>query len=88
MAEQREERGMTSEQFVYWLQGYVEMGGDTPNPEQWQMIKDHLALVFDKQTPQLPPRFDPKPTIPPATPDASRRYCVDFPWDPRSKGVC
>lgn len=45
---------MSPEQFVYWLQGYAEMGGETPTPVQWKMIKDHLALVFDKRTPRLP----------------------------------
>lgn len=42
---------MTPEQFAYWLQGYAEIGGPTPTPEQWQIIKGHLALVFDKKTP-------------------------------------
>lgn len=42
---------MTPEQFAYWLQGYAEIGGPTPTPEQWQIIKDHLALVFQKKTP-------------------------------------
>ena len=43
---------MTTEQFVYWLQGYLEV----ENPEcislkQTQVIKDHLKLVFKKETP-------------------------------------
>jgi hypothetical protein len=37
--------------FCYWLQGYVEMGGGSPNETQWKMIKDHLAEVFRKVTP-------------------------------------
>lgn len=43
---------MTPEQFTWWLQGFVEMN---PNAmvtgTQWQIIKDHLALVFKKETP-------------------------------------
>jgi len=42
---------MTSEQFTYWLQGYAEICGTEPTAEQWQIIKDHLALTFHKVTP-------------------------------------
>lgn len=44
---------MDAQQFAYWLNGYVEMGGQPPTPEQWDMIKAHLALVFKKVTPPL-----------------------------------
>lgn len=43
---------MKPESFVYWLQGFVEL-----NPQamltltQWQIVKDHLALVMQKETP-------------------------------------
>lgn len=43
---------MTSEQFAYWLQGYAELSDEPPTAEQWQAIRDHLALVFNKVTPQ------------------------------------
>lgn len=56
---------MTPEQFTWWLQGFVEMN---PNAmvtgTQWQIIKDHLALVFKKETPArvgLP--FNPGPIL-------------------------
>lgn len=43
---------MSPEQFVFWLQGFVEMN---PNAmlthTQWTVLKDHLALVMSKQTP-------------------------------------
>ncbi len=44
---------MTSDQFIYWLQGHIELLEDSkpPTEKQWVIIKDHLALVFDKQTP-------------------------------------
>lgn len=44
---------MTPENFVYWLQGFAELSGDTPTAEQWQSIRDHLALVLTKKTPAL-----------------------------------
>jgi hypothetical protein len=57
---------MTPEQFTYWLQGYAEMNGQPPTSEQWEMIKAHLATVFNKVTPPYGwpswPRYD-KPEI-------------------------
>lgn len=52
---------MTPEQFVYWLQGYAELtrGQGVPTAGQWQSIVEHLATVFNKQTPPLDsPRLD------------------------------
>jgi len=44
---------MTAEQFAYWLQGFMEMADPKElNKMQTQQIKDHLKLVFDKQTPE------------------------------------
>jgi len=49
---------MTTENFAYWLKGFVEINGTEPNKEQWQIIKDHLELVFKKETPFYPtPNF-------------------------------
>ena len=43
---------MTAEQFTYWLQGYFEINDpDRISPLETKIIKDHLALVFKKETP-------------------------------------
>jgi len=44
---------MNAENFVYWLQGFLELREDDKplSPKQVQIIKDHLALVFTKVTP-------------------------------------
>lgn len=47
---------MTTEQFTYWLQGFVELtpDGEVPSAVQWRAIKDHLKTVFVKVTPTIP----------------------------------
>jgi len=43
---------MAAEQFAYWLQGFFEMVNPAAiNEQQTRTIRDHLKLVFDKQTP-------------------------------------
>ncbi len=44
---------MKTRDFAYWLQGFVEITGDMdrPSEKQWTIIKDHLQLVFTKETP-------------------------------------
>ena len=43
---------MDSTNFTYWLQGFFEISDSNKlNEKQVQIIKDHLALVFDKVTP-------------------------------------
>jgi|688.fasta_scaffold953144_1 hypothetical protein len=43
---------MTPENFVYWLQGYLELSNVSElSKEQTQIIKDHIKLVLDKKTP-------------------------------------
>lgn len=38
---------MTAEQFVYWLQGYFEISGNSSLTEdQIKMVKQHLTYVF------------------------------------------
>jgi hypothetical protein len=41
---------MTPEQFVYWLQGLMELGNPKSlTAEQTTMIKDHLGKVFNRE---------------------------------------
>lgn len=45
---------MTAIEFAYWLNGALELGGmKTMSAEQVQIVKDHLALVLTKITPQV-----------------------------------
>ena len=53
---------MTPENFVYWLQGYFEICEVGKNGEIWDLeinrkqvkvIRDHLALVLEKKTPDI-----------------------------------
>lgn len=41
---------MTPEQFCYWLQGRAELDPNPPTSEQWESIREHLSLVFKKET--------------------------------------
>lgn len=43
---------MNYEQFAIWLHGFLEISNaEEINKEQTQIIKDHLALLFEKKTP-------------------------------------
>jgi len=46
---------MTPENFVYWLQGYLEL---TDNPhldaQQVKIIQEHVSLVLTKKTENIP----------------------------------
>jgi hypothetical protein len=43
---------MTSNDFCYWLNGFFELSnGTTLTDEQVNIIRDHLNLVFKKETP-------------------------------------
>lgn len=50
---------MEPRDFVYWLQGFMEIQKpETLNAEQVQEIKNHLGLVFNKITPTVPKLLD------------------------------
>ena len=62
----KEEEKLTPEQFVYWLQGFMEMAEpESLSNRQLNMIKDHLALVFNKKTPDYTVTTTDQITIPP-----------------------
>ena len=43
---------MNYEQFAIWLHGFLEISNaETIDQNQTQIIKDHLALLFEKKTP-------------------------------------
>lgn len=43
---------MNYEQFAIWLHGFLEISNaEEINKEQTQIIRDHLALLFEKKTP-------------------------------------
>jgi hypothetical protein len=43
---------MNETQFCCWLQGFFELSGESElTPLQVEIIKDHLSLVFKKETP-------------------------------------
>ena len=44
---------MTGIDFVYWLQGFLEIQNpQSINKEQINIIKDHIGLVLKKETPK------------------------------------
>jgi hypothetical protein len=50
------ENNLEALHFVYWLQGHAELNSNSGNDEglnayQWAIVKDHIALVLNKQTP-------------------------------------
>lgn len=70
---------MNAENFVYWLNGFVELTNRTmPSAEQWKMICDHLDLVMEKRTPKgkVDTNKDARPYIPPVL---EKPFCSPFP---------
>lgn len=45
--------GMQPRDFCYWLQGFAELTPEAPKQEQWDLIREHLGLVFKKVTSEL-----------------------------------
>jgi hypothetical protein len=87
---------MTAEQFTYWLNGFIELNGHVPNPEQWESIKKHLSTVFMKITPVMPPFnppvYAPGPVVPLEEPQYYPPFdgCRPIPsWQPnRDIAIC
>lgn len=76
---------MTPEQFAYWLQGRAELCKEPPTAKEWEIIKDHLALVFTKVTPPYPQAVWPFQPPPPVD-----IICGDKTWfaDPNGTRYC
>lgn len=81
---------MNSEQFVYWLKGFMELQNpETMGKEQVQAVKYQLEMVKDNTktiptTPISDPNMFPKwqePHINPNTPNPYRITCGDNPDD-------
>lgn len=56
MVQIKQKTKMTPEQFCYWLQGYFELSSEERPQlysEQTRIVRDHLALVFKKETPEI-----------------------------------
>lgn len=50
---------MTERDFLYWLNGYLEFSKTkTMTEEQVTEIRNHIALVMNKVTPELPKKED------------------------------
>lgn len=49
---------LTPTEFCYWLQGFSELtdAGQSLSKNQWEIIRQHLALVFDKITDNIKPQ--------------------------------
>lgn len=60
---------MTERDFCYWLQGFIELSdAKSLSEDQIKMVKDHLALVFNKVTPMYPSITVPSPLTAPWKP--------------------
>lgn len=81
---------MTSRDFAYWLQGFIEIHGIAPTEAQWTIIKNHLNLVFVHEIdPSMP---DPKGKLQAAHDGKPTNTIVDHlpprPWDPNTLIRC
>jgi hypothetical protein len=55
---------MEPRDFCLWLQGFSELNAEVPTQEQWDSIREHLATVFNKITPEVKfAEAKPKPPV-------------------------
>lgn len=60
---------MNERDFVYWIQGFLELTGATSLDEaQVAQIKEHIKLVLTKKTSTIPPQSR-------IFPNHSTKYC-------------
>jgi hypothetical protein len=62
---------MTTEQFIYWLKGFIEINGNLPTPEQWEIIKNTIKNIPEKITANATCVKNDFPTIPSSWPIVS-----------------
>lgn len=75
---------MTPIEFVYWLQGWVEMErGKQPDVVQWNAIVAHLATVFNKVTPSLEDLLEDDGEAEASLQDALEEFIEEINIDPR-----
>jgi hypothetical protein len=81
---------MTTEQFTYWLQGFMEVANPTTlDGRQIQVIKDHLALVLNKQTPDRNiPTWTPEWPVMPGTTAPVGPYVYPDTTNPLPRIIC
>lgn len=83
---------MNAQRFCDWLQGYVEIDGNVPTEVQWQIIKDHLDLVYNKVTPvrtqvgQVTDQLA-RPELPLKAPETPLRPFPTFDWSKISPNI-
>jgi hypothetical protein len=67
---------MNYEQFAIWLHGFLEItNAETIDKQQTQIIKDHLALLFEKRTPDRSKNKEPEMKFNAETLTRPKTYC-------------
>lgn len=80
---------MNEREFCYWLQGLFEVGGAKSLDErQTQIVKDHLALVFKKVTPDRSPITPVPPPSPGVDPAWLRGPMSPLLWEMPPRVTC
>lgn len=82
---------MSERDFVYWLQGFFELSGDLVlDTKQCEIIKDHLALVLEKKTPERSQLYVPNIPIIPYREGPSPMYVPpgDSPFTWETTSIC
>ena len=78
---------MTSDQFVYWLQGFLEVSGASEmNEQQLRIVRDHLELVLSKRTPAYA-QYTPAQPVPVAKSETVSGFQSTYPTGPKC-GTC
>ena len=72
---------MSPENFVYWLQGFLEISGAPDMSEQQlRIVRDHLELVLSKETPVY---TQPTPSAPVPKWETTSGFVSAYPTGPK-----